>query len=88
MSALDPNPMSPSERLDEVARILALGILRLQARQDRGKPNDPNHLRKFELDFSRPKSVSGFEPDDDREGRSPRPFSSRSPSCRPFPRTG
>ena len=31
-------PMSPAERLDEVARLLALGFLRLRARRQREKP--------------------------------------------------
>lgn len=60
---------SPAERVDEVARILALGILRLRARESREKPNVPNQLRAFRLDFSPHKSVHGFEPKRDREGR-------------------
>ncbi len=32
-----PRPMSPTERLDEVARLLALGFLRLRARRQAGK---------------------------------------------------
>jgi hypothetical protein len=44
-------PMSPTERLDEVARLLALGFLRLRARRQREKVNDPNRLREFGLDF-------------------------------------
>jgi hypothetical protein len=43
--------MSPTERLDEVARLLALGFLRLRARRQREKANDPNQLSNFELDF-------------------------------------
>jgi hypothetical protein len=43
--------MSPAERLDEVARLLALGFLRLRARRQAEKPNGPNHLREFGLDF-------------------------------------
>jgi hypothetical protein len=43
--------MSPAERLDEVARLLALGFLRLRARRQREKANDPNRLRGFGLDF-------------------------------------
>jgi len=49
--------MSPSERLDEVARLLALGFLRLRARRNAEKANDPNHLRNFELDFATEGSV-------------------------------
>jgi hypothetical protein len=44
-------PMSPTERLDEVARLLALGFLRLRAWRQAEKANDPNHLRNFGLDF-------------------------------------
>jgi hypothetical protein len=43
--------MTPAERLDEVARLLALGFLRLRARRQREKANDPNRLREFGLDF-------------------------------------
>jgi hypothetical protein len=43
--------ITPAERLDEVARLLALGFLRLQARRRREKANDPNQLRRFGLDF-------------------------------------
>ena len=46
-------PMSPAERLDEVARLLALGYLRLRARRQAEKANEPNHLREFGLDFAR-----------------------------------
>ena len=45
--------MTPAERLDEVARLLALGYLRLRARRQAEKANDPNHLREFGLDFAR-----------------------------------
>jgi hypothetical protein len=44
-------PMSPTERLDEVARLLALGYLRLRTRRQTEKTNDPNQLREFGLDF-------------------------------------
>jgi hypothetical protein len=44
--------LSPSERLDEVARLLALGILRLRARRRAERANDPNPLRRFGLDFA------------------------------------
>ena len=52
-----PIPMSPTERLDEVARLLALGYLRLRARRRAEKPNEPNQLREFGLDFSAERSV-------------------------------
>jgi hypothetical protein len=48
---LHPAPISPVERLDEVARLLALGHLRLRSRRRAEKANDPNRLRGFELDF-------------------------------------
>jgi hypothetical protein len=48
---LHPDRLTPAERLDEVARLLALGFLRLRARRQRLKANDPNHLREFGLDF-------------------------------------
>jgi hypothetical protein len=50
-SACHSTPMSPSERLDEVARLLALGFLRLQARRQAAKANQPNHLSGFGVDF-------------------------------------
>jgi hypothetical protein len=50
-------PMTSAERLDEVAHLLALGYLRLRARRQRGKANDPNHLREFGLDFGGEGSV-------------------------------
>ena len=50
-------PMSPTERLDEVARLLALGYLRLRARRQAEKANDPNHLREFGLDLGGEGSV-------------------------------
>ena len=59
-------PMSPTERLDEVARLLALGILRLRARRQREKTNGPNHLRKFGLDFRGEGSVSDTDTHADR----------------------
>jgi hypothetical protein len=50
-------PMSSAERLDEVARLLALGYLRLRARRQAEKANDPNQLREFGLDFTAEGSV-------------------------------
>jgi hypothetical protein len=55
--AIQPSPMTADERLDEVARLLALGFLRLRARRAEQKANDPNHLREFRLDFSGEGSV-------------------------------
>jgi hypothetical protein len=54
---LYPNHLSSSERLDEVARLLALGYLRLRARRNAEIPKEPNHLREFGLDFATEGSV-------------------------------
>jgi hypothetical protein len=59
--------MSPTERLDEVARLLALGYLRLRARRQAKKSNEPNHLREFELDFAAEGSVCDTDSHADRE---------------------
>jgi hypothetical protein len=48
---LHPAPISPAERLDEVARLLALGFLRLRGRRRAEKISEPNRLRGFGLDF-------------------------------------
>jgi hypothetical protein len=63
-------PMSPAERLDEVARLLALGYLRLRARRQAEKPNEPNQLSAFGLDFCAEGSVSDTNTHADRERRS------------------
>ena len=60
-------PMTPAERLDEVARLLALGYLRLRARRQAEKPNDQNHLREFGLDFGAQGSVCVTDTHADRE---------------------
>jgi hypothetical protein len=59
--------MTSAERLDEVARLLALGFLRLRARRQREKANDPNDLRKFGLDFAAERSVCDTDAHADRE---------------------
>ena len=64
---LYPNHLSSRERLDEVARLLALGFLRLRARRQAEKANDPNHLRQFGLDFRGDGSVSDTDTHADRE---------------------
>ena len=51
------DPLTSAERLDEVARLLALGFLRLRARRQAEKANEPNHLREFGLDFATEGSV-------------------------------
>ena len=59
--------MSPSDRLDEVARLLALGFLRLRARRQEQKTNDPNHVREFGLDFAAEGSGCDTDGHADRE---------------------
>ena len=65
--AIHPSPMTAEERLDEVARLLALGYLRLRARRQAEKANDPNHLREFGLDFGGEGSVCDTDTHADRE---------------------
>jgi hypothetical protein len=67
--AIQPSPMSPAERLDEVARLLALGFLRLRARRQAEKANDPNRLRIFGLDFRGEGSVCDTDTHANRECR-------------------
>jgi hypothetical protein len=62
-------PMSPTERLDEVARLLALGYLRLRARRQAENANEPNHLREFGLDFGSERSVCDSDAHAERERR-------------------
>ena len=57
--SVGPDHMTASERLDEVGRILALGILRLMALQNRKNPDNPSNLREFGLDFRALKSGVG-----------------------------
>jgi hypothetical protein len=59
--------MSPTERLDEVARLLALGYRRLRARRQAEKANDSNRLREFGLDFRGEGSVCDTDAHADRE---------------------
>ena len=61
------NGMAVGERLDEVARLLALGFLRLRARRQAEKAREPNHLREFGLDFAAERSVSDTDPDAQRK---------------------
>jgi hypothetical protein len=60
-------PMSPTERLDEVARLLALGYLRLRARRQAENANEANHLSEFELDFAAEGSVRDTDADAQRK---------------------
>jgi len=59
--------MTAEERLDEVARLLALGFLRLRSRRQAENANDPNHLREFGLDFATEGSVCDTDAHADRE---------------------
>jgi len=68
-NAPDSNGMTSAQRLDEVARILALGVLRLRARQKQEKSINSNHLMEFGLDFSPHQSMHGPKPAQGREGR-------------------
>jgi hypothetical protein len=61
--------MSPTDRLDEVARLLALGYLRLRARRQTKNANYSNHLRNFGLDFSGERSVSDTDAHTQRRRR-------------------
>jgi hypothetical protein len=65
--AIHPSPMTADERLDEVARLLALGYLRLRARRLEQKANSPNHVRGFGLDFRGEGSVCDTDTHADRE---------------------
>jgi hypothetical protein len=59
--------MTADERFNEVARLLALGFLRLRARRQREKANEPNHLREFGLDFAAEGDVCDTDTHADRE---------------------
>jgi hypothetical protein len=61
--------MTPAERLDEVARLLALGFLRLRARRRTAKADGPNHLRALGLDFAAEGSVCDTDAHADRKRR-------------------
>ena len=51
---LNPDLMTPAERLGEIAKILAAGLLRLRQRE---KSSNGNGLRDFRLDFPPHRSV-------------------------------
>ena len=67
-NAFPQEQLSPTERLDEVARLLALGYLRLRARRAEQKPNEPNRLREFGLDFAADGSVCDTDAHAQRRG--------------------
>jgi hypothetical protein len=62
-----PDSLTHTDRLDEVARLLALGFLRLRARRQAEKSHDPNHLRNFGLDFAAEGSLCDTDAHADRE---------------------
>jgi hypothetical protein len=66
-NAFRSDQLSSAERLDEVARLLALGFLRLRARRQAEKPNGPNQLREFGLDFGGEGSVCDTDTHANRE---------------------
>ena len=68
-SNLRPGFITPASRLDEVARLLALGYLRLRARRRAEKANEPNQLSEFGLDFGAAGSVSDTDAHAYRERR-------------------
>lgn len=68
-NALDPARMSAAERLDEVAEIIAAGVLRLHERCADRNASNSNILREVPLDLSPGKSVCRHEPHQIREGR-------------------
>jgi hypothetical protein len=49
MNALNPDRLTPAERLDEIADILAAGLMRLRARKSSQISGDPGESS---LDFS------------------------------------
>lgn len=53
-NALHPDLMTPAERLNEIAEILAAGLLRLRRRE---AEKHVSHLEKNGLDFSPDRSV-------------------------------
>ena len=62
-----PYPMTSNDRLNEVARLLALGFLRLRARRQAERANDPNYLRELGLDFGGEGSVCDTDTHADRD---------------------
>ncbi|HJN24789.1 MAG TPA: hypothetical protein QGG18_03710 [Rhodospirillales bacterium] len=64
INALSPDRMTATERLDEVADILAAGILRQRNQETANKYND---LRDISLDFTAGQSVHGHDINDHGE---------------------
>jgi hypothetical protein len=67
MSARPCSPITAAARLDAVARLFALGYLRLRARRHAEKAKGPNHLRSSGLDFGAGGSVCDTDAHADRE---------------------
>ena len=59
INALDPERMTAEERLDEVAEILATGLLRLRTHESANNSNDSGD---FPLDLPAHQSVHGPDP--------------------------
>ena len=62
-----PLSMSDDERLDEIAGLLALGILRLRARQRENSPVRSGSEAGLGLDFAAEQSVCGAGPENDQK---------------------
>jgi hypothetical protein len=69
MSRHQPHRIGADERLDEVARLLALGYLRLRARRQAKKAREPNHMSRFGLDFRGEGSLMDTDADRQRRRR-------------------
>ncbi len=65
-NALDPDRMTTDERLDEVADILAAGVMRLRKRHLESNSND---LRDVSLDFNANRSMHGQNLNDRGESK-------------------
>jgi hypothetical protein len=67
-NALDPDRMTADERLDEVAEILAAGVIRMHIRRhELENTSNSNELRDFPLAFSAHRSVHVCETTPDGE---------------------
>ncbi len=66
INALNPDRMTAPERLDEVAEILAAGVMRLRKRNLDSNSND---LRDISLDFNANQSVHGQTLNDHGESK-------------------
>lgn len=67
MTRFPPVGRDTEDRLNEVARILALGVLRLRARQDIGDGEKTAGSADFGVDFGGGQSVCGSEPENNGE---------------------